>query len=442
MTAPNERTARRARGRVVVVGRPDGVDDLPRTVIRARNLFDAVGEVTVATAAEPISAVVVPTDMVRGSEALAAEAIRRIDPSVRLVLLAPPGDGRARAEPVNGFDEVLSGPLSSAALATLGGGDATPVAVPRAADTPEPPLDVGDDADPGGPEPDAGAAETFDPQSPLGDTDLVEAILAEPAGITTLALKLIAEQTSWSDVTLSEEPPEGDGVSCTEVRFGRQRFGTLSTRRAGERELRPWAAWLARWLALDHRYRDFRVKAYQDDLTGAWNRRFYDVFMKRILRQASDSRRAVTILVFDIDDFKHYNDDFGHDAGDEILKETVRLLESVIRSGDRVCRIGGDEFVVIFADPERADERKSNPPETVEEIATRFQDQICQMKFPKLGLDAPGTLTISGGLATYPWDGRTPGNLLHHADQLALQSKKKGKNVITLGPGVGKNQPG
>ena len=75
------------------------------------------------------------------------------------------------------------------------------------------------------------------------------------------------------------------------------------------------------------------------------------------------------------------------------------------------------------------------PPETVEEIASRFQDQICQMKFPKLGLDAPGTLSISGGLATFPWDGTRPETLLRHADQLALASKRRGKNVITIGPG-------
>ena len=78
----------------------------------------------------------------------------------------------------------------------------------------------------------------------------------------------------------------------------------------------------------------------------------------------------------------------------------------------------------------------STPPETVEQIAARFQDQICQMKFPKLGIDAPGTLSISGGLATYPWDGTDPDSLIRHADRLALESKRKGKNVITFGPGV------
>ena len=56
------------------------------------------------------------------------------------------------------------------------------------------------------------------------------------------------------------------------------------------------------------------------------------------------------------------------------------------------------------------------------------------MRFPKLGIDAPGRLSISGGLATYPWDGTDPSSLLRHADALALQSKRRGKNVITLGP--------
>ena len=176
--------------------------------------------------------------------------------------------------------------------------------------------------------------------------------------------------------------------------------------------------------------------SFRDDLTGAWNRRFFNAFMEETLRQAAAKRRAITIMVFDLDDFKRYNDEFGHQAGDEILCETVRLLNSVIRKEDRVCRMGGDEFVVVFADLEGSREPGSAPPETVEAIAKRFQMQICQTKFPKLGLDAPGTLSISGGLATYPWDGADAAALLRRADQLALESKRKGKNVLTIGPGA------
>jgi diguanylate cyclase (GGDEF)-like protein len=145
-------------------------------------------------------------------------------------------------------------------------------------------------------------------------------------------------------------------------------------------------------------------------------------------------------MVFDIDNFKSYNDNFGHEAGDEVLRETVLLLNSVIRQGDRVCRIGGDEFAVVFADPEgprKPDLRGAGAmPESVEAIAKRFQDQICKMRFPKLGEQAPGPLSISAGLATFPWDGSDPVALLRHADQLALESKRRGKNAITLGPGA------
>ena len=468
--SPGNRSTRAARGRVVVVGDPTTLDTMPQTVVHAANLFDAVGEVTVASSAEPVSAVVVPAPLVRGTARMTAEAFRRIDPSVRLILLAAsPDEPEVRDGLDGGFDEVVAAPLSAVTVSRIVGGveeppvtrnagppqaePAAPVSEPvrpthETAPTVEirPPVNRAKTAEtvvaPGvadiidAMEPDADGGDAADTQGPLGDTDLVEAILTEPCGLRDLALRLMIEQTGWSDLTLTGEPPPGHSTASAEVRFGKRGFGALSSRQARARQLRPWAAWLARWLALDRGYRDFRTMAFQDELTGAWNRRFYEVFMKKIIRTAARQRRTLTVLVFDIDDFKRYNDEFGHDAGDEVLRETVRLLNSVIRAGDRVCRIGGDEFVVIFGDPEGPREPGSNPPETVEEIAGRFQDQVCQMKFPKLGLDAPGTLSVSGGLATYPWDGTDPESLLRHADQLALQSKKKGKNVITLGRGA------
>jgi diguanylate cyclase (GGDEF)-like protein len=449
----------------VVVGDATAHEPMPQTVVHAANLFDAVGEITVASSSEPVSAVVVPAPLVRGTARVAADAFRRIDPSVRLILLAESSDEPEVRDGLDGgFDEVVAGPLSAVTVSRIVGGveappatqNAGPAAEPApppndavaAADTP-PPLNRTETPEPvetvvapgvadiiDAMEPDGDGADTTDTQGPLGDTDLVEAILTEPCGLRDLALQLMIEQTGWSDLTLTDEAPPGHSSASAEVRFGRRGFGAISSRQARARQLRPWAAWLARWLALDRGYRDFRTMAFQDELTGAWNRRFYEVFMKKIIRTAARQRRTLTVLVFDIDDFKRYNDEFGHDAGDEVLRETVRLLNSVIRAGDRVCRIGGDEFVVIFGDPEGPREPGSNPPETVEAIAGRFQDQVCQMKFPKLGLDAPGTLSVSGGLATYPWDGTDPENLLRHADQLALQSKHKGKNVITLGRGA------
>ncbi len=141
-------------------------------------------------------------------------------------------------------------------------------------------------------------------------------------------------------------------------------------------------------------------------------------------------------MVFDIDNFKSYNDRYGHEAGDQVLRETVDLLRSTIRRGDHVFRIGGDEFVVIFSDNDGPRTEHSSPPDSVEVIAYRFQEKVCELRFPQLGLDADGSLSISAGLATFPWDGLDGATLLRRADQLALESKRSGKNALRFGPGA------
>ncbi len=98
--------------------------------------------------------------------------------------------------------------------------------------------------------------------------------------------------------------------------------------------------------------------------------------------------------------------------------------------------MGGDEFVVIFDEPEGPRVEGSRHPSNVCDIAERFQKQVSSQKFAKLQELTPGSLTISGGLATFPWDGRTPVELLKKADDLLLQSKRQGKNAITFGPGA------
>jgi diguanylate cyclase (GGDEF)-like protein len=255
----------------------------------------------------------------------------------------------------------------------------------------------------------------------------------DPEGVREIALELARQQTGWSDLAVRDELATSE--TAVEIRAGERRFGVLTSAAARAGDLAPWAQWLAQWLSLDAAYREYRLLAYRDDLTGAWNRRYLKRFLSDVIGEARERRRPITVMVFDIDDFKRYNDAFGHDAGDVILCETVALLESVIREGDRVCRIGGDEFAVVFADLEPR-EGGSTLPASVEQLARRFQAQVSAMRFPKLGLEAPGTLSISGGLATFPWDGDDPGALLRLADQRALESKRRGKNHLTFGPGA------
>lgn len=267
-----------------------------------------------------------------------------------------------------------------------------------------------------------------------GESTLVQSLLMG-RDLLLPALDIIRRRVRRADVTFV--PSTGDeGAGGVPVAHQGVVYGRLVSPGVNEATLAAQGAWLGMWLALRAQQEELRQAAFTDDLTGAWNRRYCERFLGAAVAQAAATRASVTVLYFDIDDFKKYNDRYGHGAGDDILRETVRLLTSVIRPTDRVCRVGGDEFVVIFHEPQGPREAGSKPPATISEIATRFQRQICEHRFPKLAEEAPGTLTISGGLATYPWDGRTTQELIERADQLALQSKLQGKNAIKLGPGA------
>jgi len=214
-------------------------------------------------------------------------------------------------------------------------------------------------------------------------------------------------------------------------------YGLLRAERTSLHQLVPHANWLATWLRLRDQQAQLREAAFTDPLTGAWNRRYFDRFMAGALDHARTHRHFLTVFVFDLDNFKKYNDQFGHEAGDQILKQTVSLLRSVVRPTDRVCRLGGDEFVVIFDEPEGSRIEGSRHPTSVAQLAKRFQRQLAAHRFPQLtqllSQLPPASLTISGGLATFPWDGNSPEALLQSADRLLIQSKRQGKNVIELG---------
>lgn len=211
-------------------------------------------------------------------------------------------------------------------------------------------------------------------------------------------------------------------------------YGGLVSTTLPVESLAAWAASLGEWLALEARMRELKRLAYEDPLTGAGNRRDFDRFLASAMEFARLRDRGLPLMVFDIDDFKRYNDRFGHAAGDEVLRETVALLRAVIRKGDRVFRIGGDEFVVVFADPTSPRTEHSAPLESVEQIATRFTDRIRDLKLPQLGDAGLGAISISAGVAQYPRDGSDPATLLRTADLRALSGKRRGKDIITLGP--------
>ncbi|MDX2119042.1 MAG: diguanylate cyclase [Planctomycetota bacterium] len=268
--------------------------------------------------------------------------------------------------------------------------------------------------------------------APVADASIAKAILrgGSPLDAAIARWRLALNEPALNFIA-SSDLAEGFAVV-----WEGQRVGTLTGAARSDALMQAAADDIAAWWRVGEQIAQLRAAAFTDALTGAWNRRYFELFTESAMKVAREARRAVTILLFDIDNFKTYNDKYGHDAGDEILREVVQMLRSVIRPTDRVCRIGGDEFVVVFNEPDGPRELSSRHPMHVEQIAHRFQAAVKAHRFPKLANEAPGTLTISGGLATFPWDGVTVADLLRVADERELCSKKHGKNAITLGPGA------
>lgn len=413
--------------RVILVGRT-GLDarlrlDPDVELVRVRTRLEAVGELSDACHEGMTGRAVVIVGAEAGSNGEArpgefVQALRRLDPSVRVLGV---GEG-ASAE----FDGALATDAAPDAMrrALRGAGQA-----PESGERPVVTATV---------KPEESLLESLAPaarraRAPETGDEILVRLLMSGRDVTEAAVELIRRRLGRPDaVFVPGESPDGAGAAV--IWRGRV-FGTLRTAGASEDELARHAVWLGGWLALRDQHGQLQEAAFKDQLTGAFNRRYCDHFLGTILKEARHERRAVTVLVFDVDDLKTFNDRYGHAAGDQILREAVRLLESVIRPTDRVCRIGGDEFAVIFHEPHGPRRPASTPPKTVFEIAERFQREICDRRFPKLGSDAPGRLTVSGGLATYPWDGQTAEELLARADQLALQCKREGKNAIRFGPG-------
>ncbi|MEM8758275.1 MAG: GGDEF domain-containing protein [Planctomycetota bacterium] len=274
-----------------------------------------------------------------------------------------------------------------------------------------------------------------------GDDVLVAALLGG-RDLVEPAMGLIRARSGRPD---AEFVAAGDGRAAPpaghDVAWGDALFGWLvADEHAG---LADAARWLAGWLALADQQRRLRLESMTDAVSGAWNRRYFDRFLEAAIPHARAKRHKLTVLVFDIDNFKSFNDRFGHEAGDVILSETVALMRSMTRPSDRICRIGGDEFAVVFYEPEGPRDKHSDHPEDFEVVAERFQRAVLEQRFPRLGIELPGELTISGGLATFPWDGQSAEELLRCADLRALESKRSGKNTITFGgAGPGETGPG
>jgi diguanylate cyclase (GGDEF)-like protein/PAS domain S-box-containing protein len=166
-----------------------------------------------------------------------------------------------------------------------------------------------------------------------------------------------------------------------------------------------------------------RSQSIRDPLTGLFNRRFMEESLALELRRAVRNQRPLGVIMLDLDRFKYFNDTYGHEAGDTLLRELGTLLQTNIRGEDIACRYGGEEFTLIL--PEGS-------AEVTCQRAEALREAIKRMDVLHRGATL-GRISASLGVAVFPEHGRTVEALLQAADAALYQSKDAGGDHVTTG---------
>jgi diguanylate cyclase (GGDEF)-like protein len=167
-----------------------------------------------------------------------------------------------------------------------------------------------------------------------------------------------------------------------------------------------------------HLFAQMQQQALTDSLTGCYNRRSFELQLERDLHLATRMRQPLSLIMLDLDNFKHINDQAGHDAGDAALCMLADNLRAELRAVDTAARFGGDEFVIIL--PQAS-------PEGAMLVAERLRKRIAQMEVPDFG-----QVTASFGVATFPAHASSRDTLLVAADRALYNSKDAGRNRVSL----------
>src|SRR5579862_3852764 len=169
-----------------------------------------------------------------------------------------------------------------------------------------------------------------------------------------------------------------------------------------------------------------RDQSIRDPLTGLFNRRFMEESLEREMQRAVRKDHAVSVLFIDLDHFKRFNDTFGHDAGDLVLRSVADLFRKLFRVDDVLCRYGGEEFGIIL--PESSAENAA-----IRANALREETKRLDIRYKNHTL---GTISLSIGVACFPQNGRTGEELLKAADQCLYESKAAGRDKVTVAIGA------
>jgi len=234
------------------------------------------------------------------------------------------------------------------------------------------------------------------------------------------------DPTSVSDSLCVPFMAQGEalGIVSLQMRANREQVEP-APRSSGEAE-RRLAAVLAEQVALalgNLKLREsLRNQSICDPLTGLFNRRYMEESLEREFSRANRNKTSLAIIMMDLDYFKRFNDTFGHQAGDALLRTLGELLKRNTRGQDIACRYGGEEFAIVLSDSnlDGALRRAEILRQQVKQLSVEYAGQLL------------GAVSISMGVALFPDHGATMSDVLRASDQALYCAKREGRDRVSV----------
>lgn len=211
----------------------------------------------------------------------------------------------------------------------------------------------------------------------------------------------------------------GDTVGLLHVRFDHNTDAAAHVRESGQFAIRC-GEHISMAIANVKLRDELHDQSNRDPLTGLYNRRYFMDAMRREISLSERRGRSFGLISFDADNFKRFNDNHGHDAGDTVLRTVGVRLKDVMCNGEIACRFGGEEFAVLVPDASL---------EATFELAEKLRETIAATQVRYVDGPLP-QVTVSVGVSAYPACGDQPQTLLKRADEALYRAKESGRNCV------------